>query len=415
MQHKNRMSIQIAGTPSQRSDIMMSKQPTVPGQSAAMANRSVSCSGSKPWPLTRIIWPAVLGCVLWPAVPQTAAQTQSIVNLQLYAGLTITGTVGTVYSIEYVTDPAQTNNASAWRCLEFMQLPADRYLWTDKSGAATGRRFYRAVSFAAPTNLVFIPPGTFRMGSPPDEAGRLECEGPQTAVIISRGFWMGKYEVTQEDYLAVMGENPSEFTGEAHLPVEQVTWLDATEYCAKFTRLERTAGRIAANSVYRLPTDAEWEYACRAWTSTQFSYGADAGYNRYTNQFGISIDYTNLTNYAWYQSNSGGRTHPVGQKLPNPWGLYDMHGNVWEWCSDWWSDHLPGSTIIDPVGPDSSPPEWPDLPCRVIRGGSYGIFDFVDGATSCRSAARYLRTQDGLNAYGGGAFGFRVVLAPGEP
>ena len=112
-------------------------------------------------------------------------------DLQLYAGLSITGAVGTVYSIEYVTDLAQTNNASAWRCLEFLQLPASPYLWADKSAPATGRRFYRAVVFAAQTNLVFIPPGTFRMGSPTNEVDRLENEGPQTAVTISRGFGWG--------------------------------------------------------------------------------------------------------------------------------------------------------------------------------------------------------------------------------
>ncbi len=104
-------------------------------------------------------------------------------------------------------------------------------------------------------------------------------------------------------------------------PVVQVSWYDATEYCAALTERERLAGRIATNSVYRLPTEAEWEYACRGWTSTRFNYADDPGY-------------TNLTNYAWYNANRGGETHPVGQKLPNPWGLYDMHGNVWEWCQD---------------------------------------------------------------------------------
>jgi formylglycine-generating enzyme required for sulfatase activity len=132
-------------------------------------------------------------------------------GVQTYAGLTVTGTVGTVYSIEYVTDLAQTNTPSAWRCVEFLQLPASPYLWADKSAPATGKWFYRATVFATPTNLVFIPPGAFRMGSPPDEVDRSDDEGPQTAVIISRGFWMGKYEVTQGEYLAVASNNPSFF------------------------------------------------------------------------------------------------------------------------------------------------------------------------------------------------------------
>src|SRR6266487_2272730 len=121
--------------------------------------------------------------------PRVPAQTPPGLNLQLYAGLSITGAVGTVYSVEYVTDLAQTNS---WRCLEFLQPPASPYLWADKSAPATGRRFYRAVVFAAPTNLVFIPPGTFRMGSPTNEVDRGDDEGPQTVVTISRGFWMGK-------------------------------------------------------------------------------------------------------------------------------------------------------------------------------------------------------------------------------
>ena len=167
----------------------------------------------------------------------------------------------TVYSIEYVTDLAQANNASAWRCLEYLQLPASPYLWADKSTPATGQRFYRAEAFAAPTNMAFIPPGTFRMGSPTNEVGRFGNEGPQTAVTISRGFWMGRNEVTQGEYLAVMGSNPSNFTGDTNLPVETVSWYDATEYCAVLTQRERMAGRIGTNSVYRLPT--EWEYGCR--------------------------------------------------------------------------------------------------------------------------------------------------------
>jgi formylglycine-generating enzyme required for sulfatase activity len=148
------------------------------------------------------------------------------------------------------------------------------------------------------------------------------------------------------------------------------------------------AGRIATNSVYRLPTEAEWEYACRAWTSTRFSYGDDPGY-------------TNLTDYAWYWDNSGGTTHPVGQKLPNPWGLYDMHGNVFEWCQDWF-DTYPGGIALDPQGPATGS-------ARVIRGGDWLFWGDVAG--NCRSA---YRCGDGPDA-GSVIIGFRVVLAPGQP
>jgi formylglycine-generating enzyme required for sulfatase activity len=328
-------------------------------------------------------------------VPRAVAQTPAGLDLQLYAGLTITGTVGTVYSVEYVTDLAQTNNASAWRCVEFLQLPASLYLWTDKSAPAKDRRFYRAVAMAAPTNMVFIPPGTFRMGSPANEVDREDREGPQMAVTISRGFWMGKYEVTQGEYLAVMGSNPSWFTtnnGYSHdlsRPVEQVSWEDATNYCGQLTQQERAAGRIATNDAYRLPTEAQWEYACRAWTSTRFNYGDDPGY-------------TNLTNYAWYWDNSGETTHPVGQKSPNQWGLYDMHGNVWEYCQDRQSEY-PGGIVVDPQGPARG--------SLVIRGGGWNYWYYA-GARVCRSAFRYDTFSPPSRD---GSFGLRVVLAPGQP
>src|SRR5512137_1905701 len=167
---------------------------------------------------------SMLGLLACAEPSRATAQSQAGLDIQLCAGLTVTGAVGTLYQIEYVTDLAQTNTPSAWRCLEFLQLPASPYLWADKSTPATGRRFYRAVAFAAPTNMVLIPPGTFRMGSPTNEVDRFDWEGPQTAVTISRGFWMGKYEVTQGEYQAVMGNNPSYFTGDTNLPVESVSW-----------------------------------------------------------------------------------------------------------------------------------------------------------------------------------------------
>jgi formylglycine-generating enzyme required for sulfatase activity len=337
---------------------------------------------------------SVLCLALWAAGVRASAQTPAGLNIQTYAGLTITGAVGTVYSIEYVTDLAQTNTPSAWRCLEYVQLPASPYLWADRSAPATGQRFYRAVAMGAPTNMIFIPPGTFRMGSPTNEVDRWDWEGPQTAVTISRGYWLGKYEVTQGEYLAVMGSNPSYFSTnngyaeDLNLPVEQVSWNEATNYCATLTQRERSAGRIGTDSVYRLPTEAEWEYACRAWTSTRFSYGDDPGY-------------TNLTGYAWYSGNSADMTHPVGQKLPNPWGLHDMHGNVFEWCQDWWGNY-PGRIAVDPQGPATGSR-------RVIRGGGWDYWYWI--AWGWRSALR-----DSISPGDGGIFiGFRILLAPGQP
>ncbi len=336
---------------------------------------------------------SVLCWAIWALGPRASAQTPGL-NLQLYAGLSITGTVGTVYSIQYVPDLAQTNNASAWRSLEFLQLPTSPYLWTDKSGPATGRRFYRAMVIPISTNyMVFIPPGSFRMGSPTNEAGRYDWEGPQTEVTISRGFYMARREVTQGEYQAVTGTNPSWFqppnaTLDLGRPVEQVSWADATNYCWLITQRDRASGRISTNTVYRLPTEAEWEYACRGWTSTRFSYGDDP-------------DYTNLSNYAWYWDNSGGTTHPVGQKLPNPWGLHDMHGNVLEWCQDWFGEY-PGGIALDPQGPSLGLG-------RVTRGGDWN--EWFGPVWDCRSAHR--RSSDPENSHV--SQGFRAVLAPSQP
>jgi len=198
----------------------------------------------------------------------------------------------------------------------------------------------------------------------------------------------------------VMGDNPSWFNGvlwagtewetdygtDLTRPVEQVSWDDAVAYCVALTERERAAGRIAPNTTYRLPTEAEWEYACRAWTSTRFSHGDDPGYHE-------------LSEYAWHWHNSGLTTQPVGQKLPNPWGLHDLHGNVWEWCQDGWSEHLPGGTVVDPWTPATGPD-------RVLRGGGWSY-----EPKNCRSASRS-RAASGDRFHG---FGFRIVLAAGSP
>jgi formylglycine-generating enzyme required for sulfatase activity len=308
-----------------------------------------------------------------------SAQPPEELDIGTYAGLSISGAVGGVFSVEYIADLTETNNARAWRCLEFVQLPASPFLWVDRSTQVVEKRFYRAVLFGPPTNMVFVPPGTFRMGSPPSETDRFDYEGPQTDVILTRGFWLGRYEVTQGEYLAVTGKNPSSFTGDASRPVETLSWANANEYCARLTERERAAGRIPNHAAYRLPTEAEWEYACRAWTSTRFGYGDDASY-------------ADLSKYAWYFDNSAFESHPVGRLQPNRWGLYDLHGNVGEWCQDWWSFTLPGGTVVDPQGPSSGS-------YRVIRGGT-----LLGSARYCRSAYRYLEGS------GSRLIGLRVVL-----
>jgi formylglycine-generating enzyme required for sulfatase activity len=228
---------------------------------------------------------------------------------------------------------------------------------------------------------VWINPGAFTMGSPTDEADRKANEGPQTQVTLSQGFWMSKYETTQAEYRLVMGTDPSYGKGDAKLPVETVSWDDATDYCDKLTARERDAGRLPAGYEYRLPTEAEWEYGCRAGTTTRFSHGDDSGY-------------TQLGDYAWYYANSGNTTHPVGVKKPNAWGLYDMHGNVWEWCGDFYSEY-PGGSTTDPRGPNTGTN-------RVFRGGGWGA-----NGGACRAAFR-VSSWPGNR---GNGIGFRPVLA----
>ena len=217
--------------------------------------------------------------------------------------------------------------------------------------------------------LVTIPDGTCMMGSRESEQEGYGFERPRHAVKITRPFRMGATEVNQSQYRRIMGENPSEVK-DLGRPVEQVSWMDAVRFCH---RLSSLPAEQAAGNVYRLPTEAEWEYACRAGTTTQYSFGDDA---------------SRLTEYAWFNGHAG----PSGKKKPNPWGLYDMHGNQAEWCQDWYGEYS-NRAVTDPTGPDSGVH-------RVVRGGSW-----VCGARGCRSAARYINCADP------GA-GFRVVCTP---
>jgi formylglycine-generating enzyme required for sulfatase activity len=224
--------------------------------------------------------------------------------------------------------------------------------------------------------LVLIPAGKFLMGSP---EGRETNEGPQHEVTISKAFYMGKYEVTQEQWEAVMAKvapNPSKFKGPKN-PVESVSWEQAVGFCEKLSQI--------AKRPVRLPTEAEWEYACRAGTKTRFSFGE-----------GDVL----LGDYAWFSGSANGTTHPVGEKKPNPWGLYDLHGNVWEWCQDWGGPYEAGA-VTDPQGPAKGT-------TRVLRGGSWG-----NNPGFCRAANRNWNVPDfRINSRG---FRVAVVVGPRTP
>jgi formylglycine-generating enzyme required for sulfatase activity len=221
--------------------------------------------------------------------------------------------------------------------------------------------------------FVWIPPGSFVMGSPGSETGR-SLEEVQHSVTLTQGFWMSDHEVTQSEYEVVMGVNPSSFRGNGNRPVEQVSWDDALTYCQKLTERERGAGRITGFQAYRLPTEAEWEYAARAGT--------------------VAARPGELNRIGWQKGNANEETHPVKQLSANAWGLYDMLGNVWEWCSDWHGDYPEGHTH-DPVGPASGL-------LRVNRGGSWS-----SAANWCRSASRGRNNPIDKNYL----IGFRPVLA----
>jgi formylglycine-generating enzyme required for sulfatase activity len=227
--------------------------------------------------------------------------------------------------------------------------------------------------------LVRIEPGQFMMGSPKNEADRFDDEGPMHEVEITKPFFIGVYAVTQEEYEKVAGKNPSDFKG-ARLPVENVPWDDAIEFCRKLSQNE--------GKTIDLPTEAEWEYACRGGSAGPFHYGSALS-SKQANFVGSS-PYGGAAKGPWLE-----KTVPVGSYEPNALGLYDMHGNVWQWCKDWYkADFYEESPRRDPQGPAKGER-------RVLRGGSWGSV-----AASCRSASR---THDGAgDRFDAG--GFRVVM-----
>ena len=224
--------------------------------------------------------------------------------------------------------------------------------------------------------FVYIKPATFMMGSPSNEPGR-DNDEKQHRVTLTKGYYMQTTEVTQGQWKAVMGSNPSKFKGDDN-PVEYVSWNDAQEFIRQLNQKE-------GGSKYRLPTEAEWEYACRAGSDKAFANGG-------ISETGCGHD-SNLNAMGWYCGNAGGKTHPVAQKKPNSWGLYDMHGNVYEWCQDWYGSY-PSGSVTDPTGPSSGRD-------RVLRGGSWNNI-----ARNCRSADR-LRGSPGIRYI---PLGFRLAV-----
>ena len=204
--------------------------------------------------------------------------------------------------------------------------------------------------------MVLIPAGEFLMGSSDSDKDAAPDKKPQHRVRITKPFYLGKYLVTQEQWEVVMGGNPSHFKGPKN-PVEQVSWDDCQKFLGKLNKRQGSpAGKFA------LPTEAQWEYACRVGSTTRYYFGNDEA---------------RLGDYAWYGKNSDSKAHPVGEKKPNAFGLYDMHGNVWEWCQDWLENgYYATSPTDDPGGPPSGS-------SRVFRGGSWN-----SPAEECRSAYR---------------------------
>lgn len=256
---------------------------------------------------------------------------------------------------------------------------------TENPAQGSSNNLPREIKTKSGVEMILVPSGWFIMG---DKQGDVD-EVPHKVYIDS--FYMDKHLVTQEEYEKVMGENPSRWKGRKN-PVEQCRWSDAVKYCNARSRLEGLQPcynletwecNFDANG-YRLPTEAEWEYACRAGTKTSYSFGDNK---------------KKLKNYAWFKGNSGGRPRPVGQKLPNPRGLYDMYGNVWEWCNDFYKvDYYQESEKKNPKGPKTGD-------TKVLRGGSWN-----STADKCRSSYRYNENPGYTDiCFGYDIYGFRCV------
>ena len=294
---------------------------------------------------------------------------------------------GNEFVINYTETLYQSKDAVTWVKVENAVSPyrvkmEQENLYFCAKKEPVNKNFTLFLSDVASLDMIWVEAGSFEMGSPDDEVGRSNDEKLHQ-VVLTKGYWLGKSEVTQGQYKTVTGENPS-WTQGMELPVEKVSWLEALSFCAKINELEKNAGRLPEGYEYSLPSEAQWEYACRAGTSTPLNSGSE-----------LSPD--NMDKVGWYQGNSCLQIQPVENKQKNSWGFYDMHGNVWEWCSDWYSStYYENAPMVDPTGPETGGR-------RVLRGGSWN-----DSMEDCRSAVRYYFNPNERANY----TGFRLALVP---
>jgi formylglycine-generating enzyme required for sulfatase activity len=271
-----------------------------------------------------------------------------------------------------------------WKALKDAgELEGDEFVFEVEAVSGPGKEFVNSIGI----KFVYIQPGTFMMGSPSNEPKR-DSDERQHEVTFTKGFYMGTTEVTQGQWKEVMGNDPSYFKNRGpDCPVEGVSWNDAQEFIKRLNKKEGT-------SKYRLPTEAEWEYACRAGSTTAFANGSitvtDCGHD------------PNLNEMGWYCGNSDNKTHHVAKKKPNALGLYDMHGNVCEWCQDWFGDYSSGH-VTDPNGPSLGSN-------RMFRGGSW-----YNDASYCRSAFRSNYSPGDMSDYAGSRrSAIRFLNSPGS-
>jgi WD40 repeat protein/formylglycine-generating enzyme required for sulfatase activity len=297
------------------------------------------------------------------------------------------GTSATIHRCSFRAVRAEDLNELGWQAIpeQVVVRPDEAARRLEGLVAGLGDRPVEGKRFAVGTTgrpMAWIPPGDFDQGA---AVARPKDEERRHRVRLTRGFWMGQYEVTQGEWEQLLGANPSRARGSPYLPVDWVSWVDATRFCRELTRRESKAGRLPEGHEYRLPTEAEWEYACRA---------------------GSGEDYSVRPGGFWDQDTSGGQPHEVGEGEPNAWGLHDMHGNVWEWCADAWHEYPgPGAAVrVDPYHPGD-----PARDRFVLRGGAWWTPAESTWVPTgeCRSSAR-----ERNRSVAGGYRGFRVVLGP---